>query len=81
MDMLQAEAIPDFMAGSWHFLVMFCPPTADISWTCTCAGMDKSLQFVRVLLSVLETEVFLLDRKSTRLNSSHLEQSRMPSSA
>ena len=30
---------------------------------------------------VLEVKDFILDRKSTRLNSSHLDKSRMPSSA
>ena len=30
---------------------------------------------------LLAGKIILLDRKSTRLNSSHLEQSRMPSSA
>ena len=36
-----------------------------------------------VLKDTLEnvSPIWLLDRKSTRLNSSHLEQSRMPSSA
>ena len=42
------------------------------------AGMDvRKRQISLVLTGVL----FLADRKSTRLNSSHYQQSRMPSSA
>ena len=44
----------------------------------------ETLQLVKELAGLsdkLSLEVFNLDRKSTRLNSSHIEPSRMPSSA
>ena len=37
---------------------------------------DMTFRAIRIL-----KEVDLIDRKSTRLNSSHIEESRMPSSA
>ena len=47
--------------------------------------MGKPQSFVKandgISLNIYEGETFGLDRKSTRLNSSHIEESRMPSSA
>ena len=43
-------------------------------------GKTTICRFLRALLSA-ELEIVCLDRKSTRLNSSHSQQSRMPSSA
>ena len=37
--------------------------------------------FVGALKGIAPVLVFVIDRKSTRLNSSHIEESRMPSSA
>ena len=51
------------------------------------SGMRASLQLARaglnvaVLSKVFPTRSHTVDRKSTRLNSSHSQQSRMPSSA
>ena len=36
---------------------------------------------IGIVLPILPTVPFYIDRKSTRLNSSHIEESRMPSSA
>ena len=43
--------------------------------------IDTADDFVRAVTPVLQSETDLLDRKSTRLNSSHSSVSRMPSSA
>ena len=40
-----------------------------------------SLRYIACLLSFLVSFLAPLDRKSTRLNSSHITRSRMPSSA
>ena len=40
-----------------------------------------SLSTLKILSTALEIDFFQLDRKSTRLNSSHSGESRMPSSA
>ena len=45
------------------------------------AGHFKETQWRAILEAVINITVSLLDRKSTRLNSSHIEESRMPSSA
>ena len=42
---------------------------------------EKKKMGAGLVLSVITALVTVADRKSTRLNSSHLEQSRMPSSA
>ena len=46
---------------------------------------DKSIEYVNVVLQTIDSTfvagVTTRDRKSTRLNSSHNNQSRMPSSA
>ena len=56
-----------------------------VIWNNTIRGADSSTQFIRDMGSGLEYvvgRIFLsLDRKSTRLNSSHSGESRMPSSA
>ena len=44
-------------------------------------GNSLVAQIVKNLPAVQETQVQSLDRKSTRLNSSHYTRSRMPSSA
>ena len=41
----------------------------------------EDIQWVEDTIAEMTTEEKIGDRKSTRLNSSHLEQSRMPSSA
>ena len=44
------------------------------------AGLDQALRAVEAKLEAEAVEV-AVDRKSTRLNSSHIQKSRMPSSA
>ena len=39
------------------------------------------LRYMDPFTSIILPLIFLLDRKSTRLNSSHIQKSRMPSSA
>ena len=41
----------------------------------------NTIAFGVVLIGTIMTVVFSIDRKSTRLNSSHIQKSRMPSSA
>ena len=43
--------------------------------------IDGLKGITRVDMCIIDTEGKVLDRKSTRLNSSHYQQSRMPSSA
>ena len=44
-------------------------------------SLEEKLEFYKLLLKVGFKEIEVGDRKSTRLNSSHLPRSRMPSSA
>ena len=49
--------------------------------TATLAAYVANLKYEDVPAEVLERAKALTDRKSTRLNSSHIQKSRMPSSA
>ena len=70
----------------------FCPPELSMEGDVVglqIGSLDKEIQKVMVTLDVrentvaevIEKGVDLIDRKSTRLNSSHSRASRMPSSA
>ena len=61
---------PDFIAGA-----------RDISGTALGIGAWGLVTGVAMVKGGLGVGMSLLDRKSTRLNSSHSQQSRMPSSA
>ena len=64
------------VAQSWLVLLL----TGDVLWL----GVIAAAQFIPILVLGLPAGVFAdawPDRKSTRLNSSHLPTSRMPSSA
>ena len=43
--------------------------------------IDMHSPKISVIIPVYNAEKYIRDRKSTRLNSSHIEESRMPSSA
>ena len=70
------EALPRILSAG---LTMTIPLTL-VSFT---LAMDEGVRAEIILLSVLAVSILLMlrDRKSTRLNSSHYQQSRMPSSA
>ena len=44
-------------------------------------ALEHKAELIDVFLIVAVVYILILDRKSTRLNSSHSQQSRMPSSA
>ena len=44
-------------------------------------GTGESYERIRLAMDAVRRELGVLDRKSTRLNSSHMPKSRMPSSA
>ena len=56
------------------FYAIACDPARSVAVE-ACAGAGKTWMLVSRMLRAL------LDRKSTRLNSSHIQKSRMPSSA
>ena len=62
------------------------PTIEQLSESVTTAGADWGAEIVRGPLGRLQIirrhgELLYADRKSTRLNSSHIQKSRMPSSA
>ena len=54
---------------------------SDVGWTDITANTAATSLILEALGYETETKVLSVDRKSTRLNSSHLDLSRMPSSA
>ena len=59
---------------------MFCRPIAALE-TASGGMITPSLIFLMLFFTFCRVDVRSIDRKSTRLNSSHKVQSRMPSSA
>ena len=68
------RALTDLYAFSARFIQLL---NRKLAYVCI-ADYYKSEQNVLFCLTLI---IIFIDRKSTRLNSSHLEQSRMPSSA
>ena len=58
-----------FQSGKLHSMILWGPP-----------GVGKTT-LARLMAQAFDAEFVPLDRKSTRLNSSHSDRSRMPSSA
>ena len=73
---LDASHVPGLFVG--HFATRQ-PYLLKIQWAGGEQVTEDPYSFQQLLLG--EMDLYLLDRKSTRLNSSHSQQSRMPSSA